>query len=152
MATIQFTLQDLMVFFAYLIGIAAGALLIIILWKIRKVLCNVQSLIDSNKEAVIKTVNAIPAVMDDVKHISSNIVDVSDNFKDSVPGLLKDTESIAGSAKASLETASIIIENVGSGINDTVDEYKKNESGIITYIHIAEEIFKIIYKAFTSKK
>ena len=152
MTTIQFTLQDLMIFFAFIIGIVAGVFLIIILWKIRKVICNVQSLIDTNQEAITKTIKTIPVIMDDVKHINTNVIDISDNLKVSVPIILKDTESITSTAKTSIEVASSVIDNVGTEINETVDGYKKDAAGIMTYIHIAEEVFKIIYKAVTSKK
>ena len=152
MTTIQFTIQDLMVFLAYVIGIVAGVFLIIIFWKIRKVISNVQSLIDTNQEAITKTIKTIPVIMDDVKLISTNVIVISDSLKVSVPIILKGMESITNTAKTSIEVASSVIDNVGNEINETVDGYKKDATGIMAYIHIAEEIFNIIYKAFTSKK
>ena len=151
MSTIQFTLQDLLIFSAYIVGIVAGVFLIIALWKIKKVISSIQSLVDSNKEDITKTIKATPSIMDDIKVISTNFKDVSGDLNNSIPAILKNTECITNKAKTSIEMASSVIDNVGSGINDTVDEYKESASSIVTYIHIAEEVFQIIYKAFTKK-
>jgi uncharacterized protein YoxC len=151
MSEIQFTLQDLMIFSAFIVGIIAGIFLIIVLFKLKKVISSVQALVDDNKDSITKTINATPGVMDDIKVISTNIRDVSGDLNNSLPVILKDTEVISGKTKASMETVSSVIDNIGTGINDTVNEYKNTTSSIVTYIQIAEEIFTRVYKAFTKK-
>ena len=48
----QFTLQDLMLFLAGVLGIAVGILLVSALWKIKKVVGTLQALLETNQESI----------------------------------------------------------------------------------------------------
>jgi len=54
----QFTLQDLMLFLAGVLGIAVGILLVSALWKIKKVVGTLQALLETNQESINCQYNA----------------------------------------------------------------------------------------------
>ena len=78
---IQFTLQDLMVFLVCGLGIAAGILLMPILWNIKKVVGSLRILLETNQEFINKTVKTMPGTFENVGQISSNIRDTTDKVK-----------------------------------------------------------------------
>ena len=153
---IQFTLQGLMIFVVCALGIAAGILLLPILWNIKKVVGVLRPLVETNQESIKKTIKTMPGILENVGQISSNVRDTTDKLKVSVPVILKEVESCTNSAKGSLQLAGAVIENMGSGINETISSYKKDtsedSSGIMAYFHIVKEILQIIYRTFSSGK
>ena len=148
----QFTLQDLMLFLAGVLGIAVGILLVSALWKIKKVVGTLQALLETNQESIKKTVSTMPGIFDNVGQISINVRDTTDKLKISVPVILQEVESVTNAAKGSIELAGAVIENVGSGINETIGVHKRDASGFMAYLHIFEEVFQIIYRTFSSRK
>ena len=149
---IQITLQELMIFLVCTFGIAAGILLIPILWNINKMVGNLRTLVETNQEFINKTIKTMPATFENAGQISINVRETTDKLKISVPAILQEVEYVTNAAKGSIELAGVVIENVGSGINETIATYKKDTQDYMAYFHIFEEVLQIIYRTFTSSK
>ena len=78
---IQFTLQDLMLFLVYSLGVAAGILLLPILWNIKKVVGILRSLLETNQEFLKITIRTMPGIFENVGQISSNVRETTDKLK-----------------------------------------------------------------------
>jgi hypothetical protein len=149
---IQVTLQDLMLFLVCALGIVAGILLIPILWNIKKVVGIIRPLIETNQEFIKKTIRTMPVIIENVEQISIDVRETTDKLKVSVPVIIQEVESVTSAAKGSIELAGAVMENMGSGINETVAAYKKDAPDFMTYVHIIEEALQIIYRTFSSSK
>jgi methyl-accepting chemotaxis protein len=149
---IQFTLQELMIFLVCALGIAVGALSIPILWNLKKIVGTLRSLVETNQESINKSIRTMPGIFENAEQISSDVRETTDKLKGSVPTILGDVESVTHTAKGSLEFAGVVMENVGSGINDTISAYKRETSSIMNYFQIIEEILEIICRVFSSAK
>ena len=149
---IQFTLQELMYFLVCALGIAAGILLLPILWNIKKVVGILRPLVETNQESLSKTIRTIPGILENVGQISSNVRETTDKLKISVPVILHEVDCVTNAAKGSIELAGVVIENMGSGINETIATYRKDTSGFMAYLQIFEEALQIIYRTFSSGK
>jgi predicted PurR-regulated permease PerM len=148
----QFTLQDLMLFLAGVLGIAVGILLISTLWNIKKLVGTLRTLLETNQESIKKTVSTMPEIFDNVGQISINVRDTTDKLKISVPVILQEVESVTNAAKESIELTGVVIGNMGSGINETIVAHKKETFGFMPYLHIFDEVLQIIYRTFSSRK
>lgn len=149
---IQFTLQDLMLFLVCSLGVAAGILLLPILWNIKKVVGILRSLVETNQEFLKITIRTMPGIFENVGQISSNVRETTDKLKISVPVILQEVECVTNAAKGSIELAGVVMENMSSGINETVATYKKDTTGFMDYFHIFEEVLQILYRTFSSSK
>ena len=149
---IQFTLQDLMIFLVCAFVIAAAALSLPILWNMTKMVGILRSLVETNQEFINKTIKTMPGTFENAGQISSNVRETTDKLKISVPAILQEVEYVTNAAKGSIELAGVVIENVGSGINETIATYKKDTQDYVAYFHIFEEVLQIIYRTFTSRK
>lgn len=150
--TIQFTLQELMLFLVCALGIVAGILLLPTLWSIKKVVGILRPLVETNKELFNKTIKAVPVIFENAGHISSNIRETTDKLQVSVPVILQDIENSANAAKESIESAGAVMENMGFGINEAVAGHKKDENGFMAYLRIIEEVLTIVQRTFSSSK
>lgn len=148
---IQFTLQNLMLFLLCAVGIAAGILLIPILWNIKKAVSIFQSLLESNQDLIKKTINTMPGIFQNAEQIGSNLSETTHMLKVSAPVILQGVECVTRTAKGSLELAGVVIENMGSGFNETVAAYRKGTPDFAGYFHIIEEVVQIIYRTFANK-
>jgi len=148
----QFTLQDLMFFLVCALGIAAGILLLPILWNIKKVVGALRSLVDTNQEFIQKTIRSMPGILEDAGQISSNVRETTNKLKISVPVILQEVEGVANATKGSIELAGTVMDNMGAGINETIADYNKDTPGFMAYLHIFEEVLQIIYRTFSSNK
>jgi phage-related protein len=149
---IQFTLQDLMLFLICALGIAAGLLLLPILWNIKKVVGILRPLVETNQEYINKTIRTMPGIFENVGQISSDVRETTDKLKISVPVILEEVECVTNAAKGSIQLAGSVMENLGSGINETVATYKKEIPSFTAYFHIIEEVLQIICRTFSSSK
>jgi len=145
---IQFTLQDLVFVLAWIIGLAIGVLLILTLWKIIKVVGNLQSLLQTNQENINKTVKTMPGIFENVEQISSNVRETTDKLNVSVPMILEDVEGVTNVAKESFDLIGAVIENLGSGGSRSKGARKSGSSGFMDYIHIIVEVVQIIVRIF----
>lgn len=50
--------------------------------------------------------------------------------------------------KGSIEMTSVVMQNIGSGVNETVAAYKKETYSFASYFHIIEEVMHLIYRTF----
>jgi hypothetical protein len=141
-----------MLFLVYALGIAAGMLLIPILWNLKKIVGTLRLLVETNQELINKTIRTMPGISEDVEQISSNVRVTTDMLKVSLPVILQEVECVTNAAKGSIELAGAVIENMGSGINETVATYKKDIPGFRAYLHIIEEVLQIISRTFSSSK
>ena len=149
---IQFTLQDLMLFFVYGLGIVAGILLLPILWDIKKMVGSLRSLVETNHDTINKSIRTMPGILENLGQTSSNIRETTDQLKLSVPVILREVEFVTSATKGNIQLASAVMENIGFGVNETIAVSKKDISGIMDYIHIFEEVLQIIYRTFSSRK
>jgi len=149
---IQFTVQDLLLFLGCALLAVIGVFLIAILWKMNKIIGTFRSVVESNQDAVNRTIKTLPGIMENAEQISSNVKITTDQLKVSGPVILKDAEFVANATKDGVEIASAAIINVSTGVNDTVDAIKQEAEEFGAYFHIAAEIIKIIIRAFSSGK
>ena len=149
---IQFALQDLIFFSVCTLGIAAGILLLPILWNIKKVVGILRPLVETNQEFIKKTIRTMPGIFENVEQISSNVRETTDKLKISVPVILQEAECVTHAAKESVEIASAAIDNVSSGVIDTVAGLKKDTSEFTTYFHIIADVVQTIYRTLSSSK
>ena len=92
---IQFTLQELMYFLVAVLGIAAGIILLSILWHIKKMLGNLRTYLERG---------TITGIIENADHISSNVRETTDRFRISTPVILQEVEGVANAARGSIET------------------------------------------------
>lgn len=149
---IQFTVQDLLLFLGCALLAVIGVFLIAILWKMNKIIGTFRSVVESNQDAVNRTIKTLPGIMENAEQISSNVKITTDQLKVSGPVIMKDAEFVANATKDGVEIASAAIINVSTGVNDTVDAIKQEAEEFGAYFHIAAEIIKIIIRAFSSGK
>ena len=149
---IQFTLQELMIFLVCALGIAIGVLAVPILWHVKNTVVTLRSLVETNQESINQTIRSMPGILENAGQISSDIRETTDRFKVMVPTILGDVESATHNVKGNLELASRVIENVGSGINETVSAYKLETAGILNYFQIIEEILEIVCRVLSPHK
>lgn len=149
---IQFALQDLMILLLCILGFTIGILLLSILWNIKKVVNVIVPLVVTNQECIKKTIKSMPVIFEDVGQTASNVREITSKLKVSVPVILHEVESITYAAKGSIELAGVVMENVGSGINETVAAYRKDTPNFIENIHIIGEVLQIVYRYFFSSK
>lgn len=148
----QFTLQELMLFLVCTVAIAAGTLLLPILWKIKKVVGSLRTLVETNQEYMNKTIRTMPAIFENVGRISSNVRETTDELNISFPVILQEVEYVTNAAKESIEIAGVAMENMGFGINETIAAYKHDTPDFMAYLNILEEVVQIIYRTFSSRK
>ena len=84
--TIEFSLQEIMLFLLYALGISSGILLFSILWKVNKAF------------------RTIPAIIEDVGQISINVRETTDKLKVSVPAILQGVERVTYAANETVAT------------------------------------------------
>lgn len=149
---IQFTLQDILIFLAAIIGIVIGILLISTLWKVNKVVGTMRSLLETNQESINKSVSAMPGILENVGQITVDARETTGQLKNSVPLILQEVESVTNAAKGSIEMVGSVIENVGTEINHPKGGHKGDSSGFLPYLHIVEEVLQIVYRIVSSKK
>jgi len=141
-----------MLFLLCAVGITAGILLIPILWNIKKAVSIFQSLLETNQDLIKKTINTMPGIFQNAEQIGSNLSETTHMLKVSAPVILQEVEYVTSAAKGSIELAGVVIENMGSGFNETAAAYRKDTPDFVSYIHIIEEIVQIIYRTFSSGK
>ncbi len=147
--TFEFTLQELLIFLCCIFGIAAGALTLPVLWNLKKIVGIILPLVEGNQDLFKKTMKKMPEFLDNVGQITGNVRETSDKLKISVPDILQEVECVTSAAKSSIASAGAMLENMGSGINETVAAHKGDTP---TYYHILEEIMQIVYRTFSGRK
>lgn len=134
---IQFTLYELMIFLLIALGIAALIILLFILIKTKKVVSNLESMVETNKESINKSIKTMPGIFENVGQISNDFRETSDKLKVSAPLILQDAEDITGAVKVC----------IGNEV-----ALKKGTPGFMAYFHVFEEVLHIISGIFSSEK
>ena len=148
----QFTLLDLMLFLICVLGIAAGSLLLPILWNTKKLVGRLHTLVETNQEYMNKTIRTMPGIFENLGQISSSVRETTAELNISVPVILQEVEYVTNAAKESIEIAGAVMENLGSGIDATIAAYKKDTPNYMAYFRIIEEALQIIYRTFSTSK
>jgi hypothetical protein len=147
-----------MVFLLCLLGIIAGGLLVPILWNIKKMTGVLRPLVENNRELYKNTVKSIPSILENIGCISRNSRDITDQLRVSGPEIIKGVGDLTISAKGGIEAAGIVLEKMGSGINDTVLSYKDTDdkddapTGLMVYVPLIKEIIQVVDHAISAKK
>ncbi|HCO49192.1 MAG TPA: hypothetical protein DIT55_07140, partial [Spirochaetaceae bacterium] len=95
---------------------------------------------------IVAGIIAIPFLLN-MKKISENLKDTTNKLKVSFPAILQEVEHVTDSARGSLTLASDVLGKMGSGIHETVADYKKDSTG---YFHLFEELMQLVYGSLTS--
>ncbi len=150
---IEITLQEVMILLVSAFGIAAGILLLPILWDIKKMMGILRPMVETNQKSIEKAIKTIPGIFENAGHISDNIKQTTDKFKVSAPIILKEFETASNSAKESIELAGVIIGNFSSGSNiETKIARNTDRNGFMAYLNIFEEVIQIVYRRLSSNK
>lgn len=149
---IQMTVQEIVIFIACIIGFVAGILLVAILWDIKKIVGVFRPVIQKNKAGLQTAIGMIPVIVQNAAQISSDVKETTEKLKVAVPVILEDAQWVAHATKGSIQLATVAVENVGSGILDTVEAYKRAVPSIASYICVVQEIVQIIARMFSREK
>ena len=94
----------------------------------------------------------IPGIINNTDQALNNINVISEGVKSMAPGILREIESAAKTAKVSIESASETISRFGSDDSRSDSGSKKETEGFMSYVRIIEEIIEIIYRACSISK
>ncbi|MFA6309760.1 MAG: hypothetical protein WC677_08550 [Clostridia bacterium] len=111
MYTIQISVQELLIFVLCGLGIIIGIILIKILWDIQKTAKSVRGLCENNKDDIRKSIQKMPAILENVEQISNNVKITT----------------------------------------DSVASYKKETTGLSTYLQIITDILQAVFHTFSKK-
>ncbi len=149
---IQFTIQEFMYFLVGVLGVAAGILLLSILWHLQKAIRVVRTLIDTSQEDIGKTISTMPGIFTNVEQISSDVRETTDKLKISVPAILHEVEGVTNVSKVNIELAGEVMEKASLGITETITKINDDIPDFVGYLHIFEEVLQILYRTFLTKK
>lgn len=82
-------------------------------------------LVETNQELIKKSIRTMLATFENEGQISNNVREATNKLKILVPAILQEVECVTNSAKESIEIVGVAIDNVGSGVIDTVADFKK---------------------------
>lgn len=91
-----------------LLGCIAIVYLILILNKVLKLVSNINSLLDQNKDNLTKTIKDLPKIADNVNDACQNIKDISDVATETTADLIVAKENIESNVETIKEIAKII--------------------------------------------
>lgn len=134
---IQFTMQEFMIFLLFVLGIITGILVLLILLKTKKTIGHLQTLLETNEDAINKTIKTLPGIFENVEQISIDLKETTEEIKVSIPTILQNAVCVTNVAKDSLD-------------NETA--LKKDTLGFMAYFNAIEQVLHIISRIFPSKK
>lgn len=91
-----------------LLGCVAIVYLILTLNKVLKLVSNINSLLDQNKDNLTKTINDLPTIANNVNDACQNIKDISDVATETTADLIVAKENIESNVETVKEIAKII--------------------------------------------
>jgi len=93
-----------------------------------------------------------------VGQVTNNSKEITNQLKISVPVIAKEVEGVTRAAKDGIESAGVVLEKMGSGINDTVSSYKETPesapeeaTGLMVYVPLIKDVLQIIEHNFSEK-
>lgn len=119
---ITFTIQDLGIFIGWMLLLAVGVFLILVLWKLFRILGRVQAAMTAHHDDIDRSIKAMPGIMENAEKVTENLKDTTDQ-----------------------------IAYASEGVGDTVDVIREGAEDFGTYFHIISEIIKVIVHAFSGK-
>ena len=149
---IEFTVQELMIFVVCTLTIAAGLLLLPILWNIKKIVHILRTMIETHQGPINKALVTVPEIAESVRKISGNIKETTDRLKTSVPVILQEVEAAAKATTGSVEAVGAVIGDLGFDANGAFASARKETSGVMAYFPLIDDILQIIYHILSAKK
>jgi uncharacterized protein YoxC len=98
-----------------LVGVALGVFLIILLARLIGTLKRVSSLIDDIHEPVKTAAEQLPAVLSNVDAITKDVTVLTESINQTVPDILKDAQTMTGTAREGVEAVGNAARSVGEG-------------------------------------
>ncbi|MDI9497963.1 MAG: hypothetical protein QM270_05685 [Bacillota bacterium] len=117
-------LQDVWTTLLSLAGVALMIAAIILIVKLIGTLTRVNQLVDDIAPSVRSSLEKMPATMENVKIISGNMVDLTDDLATQVPDIMGDAKEMTGSLKGAV-----------SSVSETVTDASDLVSGVVGFFH-----------------
>lgn len=145
------TIQDLLKFILFLLGIGVLTYLIIILRNLSKILGQVRIIADENAKEIDTTIKQLPEISENVNAITKEAKDTLINLQPEINGLLHNVNSIStkveGITNLIDDTTHKVGDTVGivtDSISETATAFKFNAKNVTEYLNIIKEILEII--------
>ena len=110
-------LMQLLLALLIMVGVALGIFLIILLARLIGTLKRVSSLIDDIHEPVKTAAEQLPAVLSNVDAITKDVTVLTESINQTVPEILKDAQTMTGTAREGVEAVGHAAKSVGEGFN-----------------------------------
>ena len=114
---ITIDLMQLLLALLILVGVALGVFLIILLARLIGTLKRVSHLIDEIHEPVAAAVELLPGVLSNVDAITKDVTVLTESINQTVPAMLKDAQTMTGTAREGVEAVGHAAKTVGEGFN-----------------------------------
>jgi len=155
---IQFALQDALIFLLCILGITVALLIIPVLMNTKKVMGILRDTLVKNQESIQKTIRSLPGILENVGQVTNNSKEITNQLRISVPVIAKEIEGVTHAAKDGIASAGVVLEKMGTGINDTVSSYKETSesapeeaTGLMVYVPLIKDVLQIIEHNFSEK-
>lgn len=145
------TLEELLIFIVYLLGIGLGVFLIIAIKNIVGILKRINGLLDENQESINSILQETPLIMENVNKITADVEDSIKTLKPSVTNIVKNVDTISDDVTETIDKVTYTVDVVGESIEDTVDSLKNHKGTIVNYLNMFLDISKIL-KSLLSKR
>lgn len=145
------TLEELLIFIVYLLGIGLGVFLIIAIKNIVGILKKLNGILDENQESINSILHETPLIMENVNKITADVEDSIKTLKPSVTNIVKNVDTISDDVTETIDKVTYTIDVVGESIEDTVDSLNNHKSTIVNYLNMFLDISKIL-KSVLSKR
>ena len=110
-------LMQLLLALLILVGVALGIFLIILLARLIGTLKRVSRLVDEIHDPVTTAVDQLPAVLTNVDAITKDVSVLTESINQTVPSILKDAQTMTGTAREGVEAVGNAARTVGEGFN-----------------------------------
>ena len=110
-------LMQLLLALLIMVGVALGIFLIILLARLSGTLKRVSSLIDDIHEPVKTAAEQLPAVLSNVDAITKDVTVLTESINQTVPDILKDAQTMTGTAREGVEAVGHAAKSVGEGFS-----------------------------------
>lgn len=145
------SLQELLKFIMYLLGIGVLAYLLIILKNAADIIKNVQKLSDENYDNINEAVASTSNIIKSVDSITNTLDETLENISPEVDGIVHSANNITSRVESvsdlmdnAAHKISGTVDNVTGNINDTADRLNESVNNITFYLSIINEIVGII--------
>lgn len=141
---ITVNLMELLLALLILVGVALGVFLVVFVFRLIQTLKKVAQLSDAIQEPLSQTVGQLPAIMQRIDKISSDIETLTKVSNESVPSILNDTKAITATARAGVEMIGMTAENISTGFSSIIGPEREKPDNISSIIGIVSQILEIV--------